>query len=351
MFLTYNIVPWQEYAESLQTYSNSELVSQLNSAYSDVFPDYTDFSYGACTSVMSFLDVFPWKDVILSKARDDLSVNQYSTFIYGDITLTRPPEYNITLSVSSDNPIIETICYPFKLVFETVFHLVRSLPYGAVDQSVAPKIDTITTSMTLTTTLNQTRIVSEGHAVQEWETTRSITTSLKPLIACGAEALIHNFRDDYLNFSSFLRENSDEPIVTSYASFISNYSENSKAFGDPLVFADYLNRTFNLIFVLPSDKKYSVIDEMGYCYLQTMLKSNNGSENMVYTTGDGWMFHDLFGMGSGLDYLTFSTNENSQIQEFTITADIDNGPLLHPVFPTFVGSSESTRFGITISEN
>ncbi|GME68065.1 unnamed protein product [Ambrosiozyma monospora] len=158
-------------------------------------------------------------------------------------------------------------------------------------------------------------------------------------------------RDDLAHYSSFISSNTDIQIVQSFTDIISRYSNSNYKIMESDDIAQLMANYYNFLFIQSPEKKSSMIDEMGYCFLQIMTQSSSSYDHQSYNLGDGWIFNEVFKMGSGLDYLTFTTDENLHIKELTITANITEGPLLFPVFPTSVNGAGSTSFGITLTEN
>ncbi|GME93952.1 unnamed protein product [Ambrosiozyma monospora] len=279
-----------------------------------------------------------------------------TTITLEDKTLSRPAEYNITLSVTDNTPLVVTTHFPFEVVFNTTFYLVRSTSSGISTTSSASTttsvpIETYTSLITSYALLNQTRTISSGLAVNEWTTTATLTTSLNSLITCGAEVLIRDMRDNQAYYSSFISANTGLPAVQNFTDTISEYSNSTYEVIKSDNLAQLMANYYNFLFIQSPEIKSSMIDEMGYCFLQMMTQSSTSYDHQSYSLGDGWMFSEVFKMGSGLDYLTFTTDENSHIQEMTITANITEGPSLFPVFPTSVTGTGTTKFGITLTEN
>ncbi|GME68310.1 unnamed protein product [Ambrosiozyma monospora] len=109
---------------------------------------------------------------------------------------------------------------------------------------------------------------------------------------------------------------------------------------------------YNILFLQSSDKKFSAIDKLGYCYMKQAMSSSDSYDFNEYTYGDGAIFTQLFKMGSGMQYLNFTSNEQGQINEDTITGDISSATMLFPIFPTFVtGKGEALTIPITMTEN
>ncbi|GME76592.1 unnamed protein product [Ambrosiozyma monospora] len=108
---------------------------------------------------------------------------------------------------------------------------------------------------------------------------------------------------------------------------------------------------YNILFLQSPDKKFSAIDKLGYCYMKQATNSHSYDFN-EYTFGDGAIFTQLFKMGSGMEYLNFTSNEQGHINEDTITGDISSATSLFPIFPTFVtGKGEALTIPITMTEN
>ncbi|GMG21174.1 unnamed protein product [Ambrosiozyma monospora] len=93
---------WDEAAELFQTLSDKQLISQFYSAFKNENTD----NFAACTSVLTILDVLPWKETLLALANEEMLYYQSSTITLKDHkALTRPAEYNITLSVTDNIPL------------------------------------------------------------------------------------------------------------------------------------------------------------------------------------------------------------------------------------------------------
>ncbi|GMG21220.1 unnamed protein product [Ambrosiozyma monospora] len=223
------------------TYTDTSLLSEIASAFTALSYS-SDMNHNNCLTLNSLYPILPWsQECHLGFLTNFQEFTSSGTVVLAETTLTPPPVYNITetLTGSAGSVVTLTTYYPLEIEFDVPVKIFKS-PTSTLS---TPTTDTVINTSTYPYTTGEAVLITqtftseyigskistttlgiegsiESIAMIQYSTTASITSSLQPLVSCAADAVIYYHQQNPKSFESMISS-----LALSEASSISSAND------------------------------------------------------------------------------------------------------------------------------
>ncbi|GMG22603.1 unnamed protein product [Ambrosiozyma monospora] len=251
-----------------------------------------------CDNIQTLTSDIPLLEDITSDAElifsDLILIGDY---IWGSTTLH---PYVTTPETITDTGIYVSTYYPL----EVTYNITEQIQIYSWNTTFS---GTMMSPFVSRTVMTSSQLVSSGEVTSNVITTTGhLKADVQKLVNCGVHALIFDYVKDPDNFISYIETHGNESFVLQFVDIVNGSLVDVNIAKYPREFQRVNANFFNFIFKLPLERQDSLLDYMGYCFLQKFTNSpitqgdrttSTAFEMINWKSGDGSFFKEMFRFG------------------------------------------------------
>ncbi|GME70729.1 unnamed protein product [Ambrosiozyma monospora] len=311
-----------------------------------------------CDNVQTLTSDLPFLDAISEDARYGfIDMISRAAYTWGNLTLN---PYATTPQTINDTGVYVSTYYPL----EVTYNITQEIYITSWDTIFSETIVSPSVSSTVMTSSNK---VSKGAVTSNiLTTTGHLEVDIQKLVNCGVQALIFDYANKTERFTSYIDTHGNETFVLQYVDIVNGSLVDVNIAKYPKEFQRVNANFYNFIYKLPLERQDSLLDYMGYCFLQkfTNLPITHDDSTTAATpfemknwkSGDGSFFKEMFSFGYNSGFVIyFSTtltttdtngfNTTTVVMSTTSSYDMYGSSLLLPT--SICEQCDSASWGVT----